>query len=169
MITIYDLSIEQQDILDDLFWEDNEEAKVRLQWKLSNIYGTVEQKIKCLTGILIETKAIENARKESVLNSQRRLKTAENAHNRIKQFILDAMVEFNIKRVDGELCGVTHYLSAGSVVFEPGFNYQSLPAECKKVIPESIEPIKSEVKKLLLEGEEIPGVMIVKNEILRIL
>jgi hypothetical protein len=169
MPTIYDLSIIQQEIIDMFFWEDSEEEITQLQAQIDRIAGTVERKIKFLTGILIETESIAEARKEAVINAQRRLKTAENAHERIKQFILDAMVQFDIKRVDGELCGVTHYLSAGSVVFEDRFNYQSLPAECLKLIPEHIEPIKSEVKKLLLEGEKIPGVMVVKKEVLKML
>lgn len=170
---IYELTQKQIEILDALFWldeNDEEDAKEieYLNKKLSEIQGSAENTIKFLSGIWLETRAIAAQRKEAKQRAERRLKIAENAEERIKNVILNIMQTFDIKKVSGDLCDVRTQLSPGSVSYEDGFNIDSLPDDCIKIIPEEHKAIAAEVKKHLDAGEEIPGVSIVKTLGLRI-
>lgn len=168
MSKIYQLTEDQRDILDRLYFlDENDEEDVKeieyLNKKLSEIHVSAERTIEFLSGIWLETRAINAQRKEAKQRAERRLKTAENAEERIKNRILTIMETFDIKKVSGDLCDIRMQLSPGSIVYDESFNVDLLPSYCVKVIPEERKPIAAEVKKYLEDGESIPGVSIVKS------
>lgn len=168
MSRIHDLTQQQLELLDLLYFEDNEQEIERLNKKLGEIKDSAENTIRFLSDILLETRAIKEARKEAKQKADKRLKTAENAEQRIKDRILQIMETFDVKKVDCELCDIRQQLSNPSVVYEDGFDYSKLPASCVTVVPESIKPIAAEVKKLLESGIELSGVELIRKNGIRI-
>lgn len=168
MSEIYDLSIKQLEILDMLFWEDDEQEIERLNKKLHEIQGSAENTVRFLSEILLETRAVKEARKEAKQKAEKRLKTAENAEQRLRDRILQIMQTFDIKKVYGDLCDIRQQANPVSVQYAVDFDPKSLPAQCINIVPAQYKPIASEVKKLIESGEYVPGVELIQTVGIRV-
>ena len=159
MPTIYELKSEQQELLDALFFEeDNEE----IQKAINNIYGTVEGKLRYLSTVLLEARALEEARKEAVKKAQGRAKIAEAAVDRLKGFILQTMQDFDIKKIEGEHCSIRLDAGRESVSYAENFDQMILPDDCIELVT-TTKTLGDKVKEHLKSGEEIPGVSLIKK------
>ena len=165
MAKIYELKIEQQDLLDKLFWiPEGDEEEVSIQRELDKIQGTIERKLEFLSGVLLEATAIKNAKVDAVRKMQIGIKTAENAENRLKAFILETMSDFEIKKVFGSMCNVTLCAGRESLNYAEDFDPVLLPSDCYNIdIITEINPIADVIKEHINNGEEIPGVSIIKK------
>jgi len=174
MSRIYDLTQEQEELLNGLCFldsddPDDQEERARIERKLEKIRGSAESTVDFLLGIYLEAKTIASARKEAAQAMQRRQKQAEREEERLKSRILEIMQIFDIKRVDGEYAGVSRYLSSGSVYIDDDLDLNTLPDNCRREIPASVEPVKSEIAKRLKAGEDVPGCELIRSEVLRLL
>ena len=176
MPTLYELSQQQQELHDTLYWLDsNDESAVDIQIDLDHIYGSVEYKLKFLSTLLLEAKAITAARKEIVKNDQARLKTSENAEERLREFIKAQMEIFDIKKIQGDHCNIT--LCAGresvalegsekkSYIAEVGFDCTKLPYDCYEVVT-VMRPNSDAIKAHIENGELLQGAELVKKHYL---
>jgi len=163
MAKIYELKAEQQDLLDKLFWiPEGDEEEVSIQRELDKIQGTIERKLEFLSSVLLEATAIKNAKVDAVRKMQIGIKTAENAENRLKAFILETMSDFEIKKVFGSMCNVTLCAGRESLDYAEDFDPVLLPNDCYNIKTE-IKPIADVIKEHINNGEEIPGVSIIKK------
>jgi hypothetical protein len=170
---IYELKQQQQELLDELYWlEDFDSTSVVIKAKLEQIEGSIERKLSYLSDVLAEAIALSQLsterRKIAEERLERKEKQAKRAEEKLREFILSVMVDFGIKSVNGDLLSLSHYQSAGSVKFAPDFDVNSLPDDCKKIIPEEIKPIAADIAKRLKAGKEIAGVWLEKKEVLKI-
>lgn len=168
MPTIYELSEEQSELLSALYWdEDDLEANARL----NDIRGTVEQKLKFLSGLYAESKVEAELANEKLKIVSKQLKAqavrAERAQDRLKQFIIDTMVNFDIKNVKGTECSLSWYYPAASMKVLDNFSLESVPKEFIKSIPATFEIDKGLLKAYLQDGHEVEGVVLVKTPALR--
>jgi len=173
MTTLYELSIQQQDLLDKLYWLDSgDEEAVDIEADLEKIYGSVEYKLNFLSTLLLEAKTLTENRKAAVKKAQDRLKTSENAEARLKEFIKTQMEVFDIKKIAGEHCNISYCAGRESVSLdgsekksysaEVGFDCSNLPEDCYEVVTVMI-PKKDNIKAHLENGEVIQGAEIVKK------
>lgn len=176
MPTLNDLKKEQIELLDELYWmdeQDNEE-KDYLDKKLSTLYLSVESKLNFLSGLLREARDISDARAEALDRAKARLKTSENVQKRLNDFIKLQMQSFGIKKIKGDLCNITLCEGRERTVllwdekerYEfVDFNYSTyLPEDCCEVI--EVTGAKIDRKALLQHlqnGETFPGVELVKE------
>lgn len=167
MSTIYELSQEQQDLLDALFWDDEDETSIN---RLETIRGTVEQKLQFLSTLYAEQKASADLAVETLKIATKRLKAqsdrAEKAKDRLKDFILNTMLTFNVKQVKGEVCNLSHYYPAAALNLTDTLDIANLPDGCKEIIA-TVKINNAEIKRRLTEGEEIKGAYLVKTAALR--
>jgi len=167
MSTIYDLSKEQQELLDALFWDDEDEVSLH---RLEIIRGTVEQKLQFLSTLYAEQKANADLAIETLKIATKRLKAqsdrAEKARDRLKGFILNTMLTFEVKQVKGEVCNLSHYYPAASLKLLDTLDIANLPDSCKEII-ETVKINNAEIKRRLSEGEEIEGAYLIKTASLR--
>lgn len=173
MSRINALNLEQSELLDELFFldesdpEDAEQIE-RLTNRLGQIKGSAASTVEFLSVILLESRALLEAREDVKRRAEKRRKTAENATERLKSVILRIMTDFDIKKISGEACDVRTQLSPGKLVYSPGFDITYLPGDCVETIPEVKNPITAKVITLIKEGFEIEGVEIIKELGLRI-
>lgn len=159
MPTIYELKAEQQELLDALFFEeDNHEIQARID----AIYGTVEAKLRYLSTVLLEARALEEERKEAVKKAQGRAKIAEAAIDRLKEFICSTMQHFELKKIEGEHCSIRLDAGRESISYASDFDQMNLPDDCIELVT-TTKTLTDKVKKHLKDGEEIPGVSLVKK------
>jgi len=173
MATINDLNKEQQELLAQLYWqEEGSDEAEQIKVDLNKIYGSVEQKLKFLSGLLREAKDLTEARKEAVKRAQARAKTAANVEARLEDFIKSAMEQFGIKKVEGDACNITWVAGRESVALagsktmsithEIGFDCNNLPYDCYEAILVH-RPKKDAIKQHLDAGDEFDGVELVKT------
>ena len=173
MATIYELTEQQQALLDALFWldetdEDYDQQKAEIDRKLKSIAGSAENKLEFLSKIWLESRSVLEQRTEARKRAQKREKQAEKAEERLKNVIATIMSTFDIKRYDGEICSLSRSLSSGSVVFNEQFSIDLLDSRFVKLIPETKEPIKSVIQKALKDGEFVEGCELLKTDVVRI-
>lgn len=178
MATVYELNKEQQELLARLYWEEEDsEETIRLQVDLDKIYGSVEQKLRFLSSLLIEAHAVADARKLAVDRAKRRAVTAANVEARLEDFIKATMEQFGIKKVEGELCNVTWCAgresvkldgsNVKSITYEDGFDCRNLPYDCYEAVT-VLRPKKDAIKKHLQDGDDLDGVELVKTPYLMV-
>jgi Siphovirus Gp157 len=160
-MNIYQLSTLQQELIDSLYWEDDEDKAEYLQACLDKVEGDVKQKLEYLSTVLAEIRAITEARTKASQESRKRQQVAENAEERLKNFILDAMKQFSIKKVDGKHRSIILCPGRERIVYPDDFDAMELPEFARKTII-VVNPIAEEVKKLIEDGE-IDGPIIVKE------
>jgi len=172
MATINDLNKEQQELLAQLYWqEEGSDEAEQIHVDLNKIYGSVEQKLKFLSGLLREAKDMTEARKEAVKRAQARAKTAANVEARLEDFIKSAMEQFGIKKVEGDVCSITWsagresvYLEGSdikSITYEAG-DCKNLPIDCYDSLT-ILRPRKDKIKEYLDAGNEYDGVELVRT------
>ena len=169
MATIYNLKQHQQELLDNLFWieEGDTEADI-IKRQLEQIEGSVERKLAYLTSVLAEAIAVSRVTKEAHREVDNRLglkaKRAERAEERLREFILSVMRDFNINKVEGDIINVSQYeREALQVPDEP--NFDILPSAFKKVTEELN---KKEITSWLKDGQTLSGFELIKRPCLRI-
>jgi hypothetical protein len=167
--TIYDLSKEQQELKDILFWEPDDEQALK---RLNLVQGSIKQKLGFFGRLVMEEKAEIELRKEALKINQERLsielKRAEKALERTQSFILTILEMNEIDKITADGFMFSHYLSAGSVKYSDSFDVKRLDLELCEQIPASLKPKTAEIAKRLKTGEVIEGVWLKKKEILKI-
>lgn len=166
--TIYELTKEQSDLLDKLFWADNEEA-VEIGQELNKISGTVTKKLEWLTTILLEVQALKIARKEALERYKKSYDKAALEEERLKDFFRYAMAKFDLKKIKGPETAITLLPESISVVYSKEFAPLSLPHEFLKTTEVVEIADKKAFKNYLIEsGDQYEGVELVKKHGLRV-
>ena len=173
MPSIYDLNEQQRELQDELFWidpsdENYEQQKQEIENKLNKIIGDAKFKLEYVAKIYLDSKAVLEERIKARELAQKREKQARSATDRLHEFLLSTMINFNIKKIDAGVCDISRYLSSGSVKYTEDFSIDMLPDKYVKVIPETKSPITSEIAKALKDGEFIGGCELVKSDVIRI-
>ena len=173
MPSIYDLSEQQRELQDALFWldpddESYEQQKLEIETKLNKIVGDAQFKLEYVAKIYLDSKAVLEQRIQARKLAQKREKQAQAATDRLHEFLLEAMAKFDIKKVDAGVCNISRYLSAGSVKYTEDFSIDILPDKYVKFIPATKTPMASEIAKALKDGEFIEGCELVKSDVIRI-
>jgi hypothetical protein len=169
MSTIYDLKQAQQELLDSLYWiaEDNEEADV-IKRHLLVIEGTVERKLSFLSDVLAESIALAQLaterRKIAAERLERKEKQAIKAEEKLREFILSVMHDFDIKKVEGEILNISRY-ERDAVVQIQNFDIDNLPRFFVKVT-KTVD--KTAVNNEFKAGGHVSGFELVKKDCLRI-
>ena len=169
MSTIYDLKNQQQELLDSLYWipEYGEEADV-IKRHLLVIEGTIERKLSFLTSVLAESMALAQLAKErkriALERLERKEKQAKRAEEKLREFILSVMHDFDIKKVDGEILNISRY-ERDAIVQIQNFDIDSLEYRFFKVT-KSID--KTEINNFIKSGGYVKGFDIIKKDCLRI-
>ena len=169
MSTIYDLKQAQQELLDSLYWiaEDNEEADV-IKRHLLVIEGTVERKLSFLSDVLAESIALAQLaterRKIAAERLERKEKQAIKAEEKLREFILSVMHDFDIKKVEGEILNISRY-ERDAVVQIQNFDIDNLPRFFVKVT-KTVD--KTAVNNEFKAGGHVNGFELVKKDCLRI-
>jgi len=166
MSTIYDLTQEQKELLDILYFEEDDEL---IQHRLMQVQGEIKRKLSWLTTVLSEARAeneADEARHKYITEkSDKKRKRSANAVNRVKKYILESMIEAGIKRIDGDVISLS-LCDNKRPAYEDNANFEVWPEDCFKVIHE-IKPVSAAIKKHLLAGEELPGAVLVNEPYLR--
>jgi hypothetical protein len=167
---IYELKQEQQNLLDAFYWldEGDIETEEYIKKQLDNVEGSVERKLSFLTSVLAEAIAVSRvtteARKEAQARLELKEKRAKRAEEKLREFILSVMTDFNIKKVEGDILNVSQYERDSLVV--PEFIYwDELNPTFKR---EKIELDKTEITRWLKNGGELEGFSLEKKPCLRI-
>jgi hypothetical protein len=169
MSTIFDLKQQQQELLDSLYWiaEDNEEDDV-IKRHLLVIEGTIERKLSFLSDVLAESIALaklaSERRKIAAERLERKEKRAKRAEEKLREFILSVMKDFDIKKVDGDILNVSRY-ERDSVIQLQNFDIDGLDYRFFKVT-KSID--KTEINNFIKSGGYVKGFDIIKKDCLRI-
>lgn len=132
--TIFSLSDEKRELLDLLFWSDDQDIIIRL----NEIDGKIQRKLEYCADLLVETRAIIAVRKaaldEAKKRLERNLKQAERAEEHLKSFIKDGMELSGLTKIQGDLTKIT-LVTTHDVGFSPEFDYEQLPPLCFKPMP----------------------------------
>jgi len=150
MATIYDLKKEHEAALSELeFAEDDEQ----IHDVLLRIHGDVDKKLEFLTTILAEAITKSDISKEALRSATERLKKNkerdERTVNKLREFILSILVDFNISKFKGSLLNLTHQLTPGSLAFSENFDIEKLPPGLVTVVPEHKELNNKEIVQML--------------------
>jgi len=166
---IYELKQAQQELLDRIYWieEGDIEADI-IKRELEKIEGSVERKLAYLTSVLAEAIALARvtteARKEAQARLELREKRAKRAEEKLREFILSVMTDFNIKKVEGDILNVSQY-ERDSLIVPFDINFNRISPEFKR---EKIELDKKAINEFLKNGGELKGFSLVKKPCLRI-
>jgi hypothetical protein len=165
---IYELKQQQQELLDELYWLQNEEEADILKSKLEQIEGSIERKLSFLSDVLAESIALAQlateARKIASERLERKEKQAKRAEEKLREFILSVMKDFDIKSVKGDILNVSRY-ERDAVQQSPSFDIDTMPTQFLNV---SLSLNKKYINDFIKEGGEIDGFEIVKKDCLRI-
>jgi hypothetical protein len=166
MTSIHELSEQQEHVKNLMFFlssDDPDDANdiALAEMELNKIRGDAKNTALFLNKICQELRDVADKRKDKYQSYGKLWKTADNAYLRLKNRITDICVEFGIDKVVDEYGeGLRLQLSPGSLKYAENFDYSTLPIHCRKTV---FEPINKEVKELIMEGVDIPGVEIVKS------
>lgn len=170
MTTIYNLKQEQQNLLDAFYWldEGDAETEAHIKSQLQNIEGSVERKLIFLTGVLAEAIAVSRvtteARKEAQARLELKEKRAKRAEEKLREFILSVMTDFNIKKVEGDILNVSQY-DREALQINENIDIDEVPYDFIKT---ERELKKKEITAWLKTGETLEGFSLIKKPCLRI-
>jgi hypothetical protein len=169
MSRIYDLTQEQEKVLNDLYFLDSNDEEdqpeiERLNAELFTIRKSAEHTLEFLHPILLEIGGnisaekgiIDDIKKGVLLRAERRLKKETNSFERLNAFMLQIINNFEIKSLKLR-SGETLYknLTPGSLVFDENFNANSLPkgfTETIPAVPAYEKPITAKITAALREA-----------------
>lgn len=172
MPTIFDLTLEQQQLLDALLWdEEDQESKDRL----NKVRGHIEYKLSYLTDILAEARAEVATRKMALDEAKKRLekryKSAVSAEERVKKFLLESMVNAGIDKIEGRFINVRampHDVPKYTDEFKRdilvGIYYDGEPLVRKEV---EYKYSDRKIVKAIKDGYKIDGVFVVNEPFLK--
>ena len=157
MATIYELDLQQQELLAALEMEDIDTNVSKIMEQLSIVNASAEYKIKAITNVMLELEAEHEARKEVIAGLTKKNKAAQNNIDRIREYILYAMQTFDIDKVKTQYKTVYKQRGAASVVVGEEFNIERLPSSLVRYIPAKKELDKNATTIFLKElaGGEI--------------
>lgn len=168
MSTIYDLNKEQSQLLDALFWEEDNEL---IQQQLNNVTGQIEKKLAFLTTILAETRADIETKKAALKEAKDRLekqvKRSERAELRLKEFIRNAMLESGIKKIEGDIMTVI-VVNHDKLLLADNFDAikSNMPNQFLTIVTET-KIDKRGLLGYLKEGNEVDGAFVVNEPFLK--
>lgn len=198
MSKIYDLTQEQHELINQIYWLDdsNEDDTVEidiLNKKLTKIRNSAEKTLEFLSKIYMElhytlTERVdeENRLKELVKTANARTKRQQLHVDRIKSVMLNICQTFDIKSLATNYCDIRMKTNPGRIVYAENFDAENLPFDFYQNIPAHKEPLTKELiehlrlkiydeklKKmnpdiLLVEDKNIPGVMLVRDQVVSI-
>ena len=169
MSNIYELTQEQHQLLDALFWDDEDQDAIH---RLNAVDGEITRKLAYLTDLYAETKAVSAIRKTALDEAKKRLdkqlKQSERAEERLKNYIHSAMLAAGIKKIEGRITSV-QLVKHEVVLFGERFDYTQIPDEFIKQPPALKELIMlTPAKKWAKEHiEELDDVFVVDQPFLK--
>lgn len=135
MPSIYELSQEQHQLLDSLFWDEGDQDAIE---RLNAVEGEITRKLAFLTDLYAESKAINAIKKTALDEAVKRLgsqhKQAQRTEDRIKGYIHAAMLKAGIKKIEGRITSVS-LIKHEVVVFDDKFDWTQIPDEFIKNPP----------------------------------
>lgn len=164
MATILELNKHARKILDELYFlddefEDEAERIEVLNAMLNEIYGSAENKINFVLGLLLEAQGKTEAAKTVEKQVVKKRKSCEAAEKRLKSWILGTMELNGLKKVTGDYSTVSYCEGRESVVV---LDESLIPDELIKT--EVIKtPMKREIADYIKEHGSIQGVIIKKE------
>ena len=170
MTKIYELDQQQSEILDRLYWldensEEDAEQVERLKKDLLKIRDSAENTVAFLSNILLESRAILEAREEVKRRAERRRKTAERSVERLTTIIEHILRKFELKKVVCESCDISIQKNPPSLVYAKDFDPATLPPDTFQVI---YKPLNKEIKAYMENGATFDGITLQQTESLRI-
>jgi len=169
MSTIFDLKQRQQELLDNLYWceEGSDEFQI-IRNGLYKIKGDVDAKLSFLSDVLAEAIALAQLATERRKIAQERLerkeKQAKKAEEKLREFILSVMRDFDINKVEGDILNVSRY-ERDTVIQLQNFDIDNLPRFFVKVT-KAVD--KTAVNNEFKAGGHVNGFELVKKDCLRI-
>lgn len=170
MTKIFELKQKQQELLDELYWteQDDDTQSEIIKLQLAEIEGSVERKLSFLSDVLAEAIGLSQIATERRKIAQERLekkeKQAKRAEEKLREFILSVMHDFEIKSVKGDLLNVSRY-KRDAIVQTDDFDIDKLPSDCVK-ITKDID--KASINTIFKNGGFIEGFEMVKKEVLKV-
>ena len=168
MPTIYELKHEHELALEELQWCENEE----IYYIIDRIEGDVKRKVNFVSSLLMESRGqtllAKEAKRMAIERHDKQVKRKEFIEQELENYIVNAMFNFDIKKLECDLCNVTLSMSPGKVVLSENFDNSRIPADCVEVIPSQVKTLLTPLAKHLRAGEVIEGAVLVKEPCLRI-
>ena len=166
MPSIIELSEEKQNLIDTLFFADVDDDSENdiIKARLDAIQGTAKQKLSYLSTVLVEIKLNESARKEARDKAQKRYQTAVNAESKLREYIKETMLEFGISKIEGEYANLGIQKGRETVFIPDTFDASQLPQELFKYTPESFEPRRVDITRILKEGTDVCGLELLRGD-----
>jgi len=162
MATITEIEEKYRELLDQIFFETDEEELAKLYDKLNFVKGTGKEKLSIVSKMLIEAIEITEARKRVYESAKKRYETGKNRVESLREYIKKGMIELNMKKLETDYCTISQR-KYEKVVYDEGFDYGQLPEQFKKV-KVTVSPMAREIKAALKEGEHIEGVGIIEEK-----
>ena len=168
-MNIYELKHEHELALEELQYCENEEEIYAF---LAKIEGDVKRKVNFVSSLLVEargqTELAKQAKKLAIERHDKQVKRKKTIEQKLEDYIVNALFNFGIKKLECDLCNVTLSMSPGKVVLGEGFDNSRIPADCVEVIPAQVKTLLTPLAKHLRAGEVIEGAVLVKEPCLRI-
>lgn len=194
MSRIYELTEQQEELLNQLYWlDENEESDQieidRIKKELTKIRGSAENTLEFLSGLLLnfnyDSSVHEDEQKRLVALADKAKKRKESSLKnaaRIEGIMLYVSKKFDIPHIKTKYGDFSPSITPGAVIYSDGFDVEKLPAEFTKIIPEHKEPVAKEImaylrakifdvklKKLnpnvtIVDDDSLPGVSLVRKE-----
>lgn len=163
MSNIYQIGqeyLELSEILQDNGGELTEELEVRLAINESNLVEKSTGYIQVIKSLDAENDIIDSEIKRLQGLKSNRTKTI----NRLKETVKDAMLIFGKDKIETPLYKITFRSSKSVEIYDADL----LPPECLRVEVVTKPISKTDIKKLIDSGKEIPGAKVVENRNLQI-
>lgn len=163
MSNIYQIGqeyLELSEILQDNGGELTEELELRLAINESNLVEKSTGYIQVIKSLDSENDIIDSEIKRLQGLKSNRTKTI----NRLKETVKDAMLIFGKDKIETPLYKITFRSSKSVEIYDADL----LPPECLKVEVVTKPISKTDIKKLIDSGKEIPGAKVVENRNLQI-
>lgn len=164
MNTLNELSKKQLEISELLEWEEEDSDEWRrLQDELYQIKGKAIDVLEYLSKILFYRTSVRLSREASAKRAYEehkrriaRLRTAELAEDRLRDFIVEKMDDFGVDRFDSKdrSFKVTDRIN---YVITDAVDPYLLPASCVEILPPKI--LKNKINELMKNGYELHGVV----------
>lgn len=164
MATIYQLTQEQRQLLDAIFWDEEDIESIN---RLDSIGKEISSKLAYVSSIYAEAMAHTVVAKAALDEARDRLdkqyKAALRTELRLKDFIRNSMINSGIRKINGDIVNVTVVDHNKMVITDNAV----LPDDCYEIITET-KILKKVVLDHVKNGEEIEGVYMVSEPYLRV-
>ena len=155
MTTLYELTAEYRDLIE-LLDEEGEGADESIEQALSQIEGDIKVKSENIAKVWHELNAKAEARRKEANRLRDRAAVAERAAQRIRKYLLEAMMAVKAKAVEWDTGSVSVCRNGGAAPIEVT---DDLPDEYMKTHM-TIEPDLDKIRTALKSGEQVDGVIV---------